>query len=269
MGAHHPLIMGVINVTPDSFSRDGLHGGGPPIREYALRMIASGADILDIGAESSRPGAKAVTLKEERTRLMPAIEAIADLPVPLSIDTRRPEIFRETLRFGTSLINDIGGLEDPGFLSILREHPEVHAVVMHKRGTPETMQDDLRYDDVVSEVFTYLGQRQKALVRAGIDVKRLILDPGLGFGKTREHNFSLLRHMTRLARRGPVLIGASRKRFLDGPDHDLDPEDRDIPTAAVMAWATLHKATIFRTHRPDIARLVRHTLRSIAEDPHD
>lgn len=259
-----PLIMGVINMTPDSFSRDGLHGKSEQVLDCARRMLDAGADILDIGAESSRPGSKPVEPEEERSRLLPALEKIAGLRVPISIDTRRPDIFREAMDYGAVLINDIGGLEDPGFISILRENEEIMGVVMHKKGLPETMQRDPVYHDVVSEVRDYLEKRVRILGEAGVSPDRLILDPGIGFGKTAEHNFTLLRHMDTFAQMGPLLIGPSRKRFLDGPRHDLSPSERDIPTAAVMAWATLNNASLFRTHRPDIAVLVRHTIRSIA-----
>lgn len=257
--------MGVMNVTPDSFSGDGLTGKPAQVYEHAMRMIDAGSDILDIGAESSRPGAKPVTEEEERSRLLPALERIADVPVPISIDTRRPSVFREAMDFGATLINDIDGLVHPDFLAILRNYPEILAVLMHKKGSPETMQENPVYADVVGEVRATLKGRIAALGQAGIARERLILDPGLGFGKTSRHNFSLLRHLDAFTDLGPLLIGPSRKRFLSGPDHDLLPEERDIPTAAVMAWATLNRGSLFRTHRPDLAFLVRRTLRAILD----
>lgn len=263
-----PLIMGVINVTPDSFSGDGLLSGTTSLLDHALRLIDSGAQILDIGAESTRPGSRPVSADEERSRLFPAIKALAEIPVPLSIDTRRPGIFREAMDFGATLINDVGGLRDPGFHTILQENPEIMAVVMHMQGTPETMQRDPFYEDVVSEVYHFFSERSQMLERSGIHRDRLIFDPGLGFGKTTDHNFLLLRHMNSFLEMGPLLIAPSRKRFLDDRDHPKAPEDRDIPTAAVMAWSTLHGASLFRTHRPDIAVQIRRVLRSIAGEDH-
>jgi len=255
--------MGVINVTPDSFSRDGLQGKPELLRDYAQRMVDDGADILDIGAESSRPGSKPVSEDEERGRLLPALDRLAGLPVPLSIDTRRPGIFREAMAFGAVLINDIDGLENPGFVRILQENKEILAVVMHKKGSPETMQVAPVYIDVVSEVRAYLEARVALLGQAGITPERLILDPGIGFGKTAEHNFTLLRHMDTFTKIGQLMVGPSRKRFLSDSRQDLSPEDRDISTGAVMAWSTIHNSTIFRTHRPDIAFHTRRTIRSI------
>jgi len=261
--------MGVINVTPDSFSGDGLHGKKETLFDTVQRMVDSGADLIDIGAESSRPGSKTITREEERSRLFPALEKLSGIMVPLSIDTRRPDIFREAMAFGASLINDIGGLEDPDFLPILQENEGICGVVMHRKGNSDRMQESPVYEDVVTEVRDYLRERVRSLGQAGISADRLILDPGIGFGKTSEHNFSLLRHMDTFTKMGALLVGPSRKRFLNGPHHDLSPEDRDIPTAAVMAWSTIHNATMFRTHRPDIAALIRHTIRSIAGAPND
>ncbi len=258
-----PLIMGVINMTPDSFSGDGLLSGNGSLLDHALRLIDSGAQILDIGAESTRPGSRPISLEEERSRLFPVLEVLAQIPVPLSIDTRRPEIFREAIPFGASLINDVGGLKDPGFIAILQEHPEVMAVVMHMKGTTETMQHAPFYKDVMAEVQNFFTERASSLGQSGVGRDRLIFDPGLGFGKTVDHNFSLLRHMDTFLVNGPLLIAPSRKRFLDDPARPVPPGERDIPTAAVMAWCTLHDVAIFRTHRPDIAFQIRRVLRSI------
>ncbi len=263
-----PLIMGIINLTPDSFSQDGLLTKDASIVDYARHLVDSGADILDIGASSTRPGSKPVPLEEERSRLFPAIEALSEISVPLSIDTRRPEIFQEALPLGASLINDVGGLMDPGFMTILKENPNVMAVVMHMQGTPETMQRHPTYTHVISEVRDFLRSRKTALGQEGIDPSRLIFDPGLGFGKTLDHNLALLRQIEDFSELGPILVGPSRKRFLDDPAHPLPPEDRDISTGAVVAWCTLHKTAMIRTHRPDIAWQVRRVLRSIEGTPH-
>ena len=267
-GKSLPLIMGVINMTPDSFSRDGLLSRDISLLEYAKGLVSAGADILDIGAESTRPGSHPISSDEEHSRLFPAIEVLSEIPVPLSIDTRRPEIFREALRWGASLINDIGGLKHPEFASILKENPDIMAVIMHMQGSPETMQIKPFYEDVLTEVRAFFLERKEALESCGISSSRLIFDPGLGFGKTVAHNLSLLRHMASFSDLGPLLIAPSRKRFLDDPVHPGNPEDRDIQTGAVMAWSTLHGATIFRTHRPDIACQMRRILHMIEGERH-
>ena len=257
-----PLVMGIVNITPDSFSGDGVLSPAQ-IQERASCLIEAGAEILDIGAESTRPGSSPISEIEERDRLQSALAALSSLDVPLSIDTRRPAVFREALAFGASLINDIDGLSDPGFVAILKDFPRVMAVLMHKQGTPETMQDHPHYDNVVESVADFFREKLAALESQGISRDRIILDPGIGFGKTREHNLSLLAKMGRLSRLGPLLIAPSRKRFLDSPGETRLPGDRDFATGGVMAWCCLQGAILFRTHRPDIAREIRRTLRSI------
>ncbi len=258
-----PLVMGIVNITPDSFSGDGVLSPAQ-IQEHAACLIEAGAEILDIGAESTRPGSSPISENEERERLQLALAALSSLDVPLSIDTRRPSVFREALPFGASLINDIEGLSNPGFVDILRDSPRVMAVLMHKQGTPETMQDHPHYENVVESVEDFFREKLAFLESQGISRDRIILDPGIGFGKTREHNLSLLREMGRLSRLGPLLIAPSRKRFLDSPEEPRLPADRDFATGGVMAWCCLQGALLFRTHRPDIAREIRRTLRSIA-----
>ncbi|MGC8529613.1 MAG: dihydropteroate synthase [Leptospirillia bacterium] len=257
-----PLIMGIVNITPDSFSGDGVLSPAQ-IQERASCLIEAGAEILDIGAESTRPGSSPVSENEERERLHLALSALSSLEVPLSIDTRRPVVFRDALPFGASLINDIDGLSDPGFITILQDFPRVMAVLMHKQGSPETMQDHPHYENVVESVAEFFREKLEFLQSQGISRDRIILDPGIGFGKTREHNLSLLAEMKRLSRLGPLLIAPSRKRFLDAPGETRLPADRDLSTGGVMAWCCLQGALLFRTHRPDVAREIRRTLLSI------
>ncbi len=257
-----PLVMGIVNITPDSFSGDGVLTLAQ-IQERASCLIEAGAEILDIGAESTRPGSSPISEEDERERLLPALSALTSFEIPLSIDTRRPRIFREAMAFGASLINDIEGLSDPGFTDILREFPHVMAVVMHKQGPPKTMQENPRYDDVVATVEDFFRQRLSSLESQGISRERILLDPGIGFGKTREHNLQLLAETARLARLGPLLIAPSRKRFLDPPDALRSPAERDLATGGVMAWVQIAGATLFRTHRPDVAREIRRSLKAI------
>ncbi|MHB8368117.1 MAG: dihydropteroate synthase [Leptospirales bacterium] len=262
-----PLVMGIVNVTPDSFSGDG-RLSPDHIRAHACRLIDAGAEALDIGAESTRPGSLAVPESVERERLLPALDALADLDIPLSIDTRRPSLFKEALSFGATLLNDIGGLCDPGFLAILRENPRIMAVLMHAQGSPDIMQKDPRYDDVVATVETFFREGLDRIEENDIPRDRVILDPGIGFGKTREHNLALLRESDRFASLGTLMVAPSRKRFLDSTGEDRPPADRDIATGAVMAWSLLHGASLFRTHRPEIAREVRSTLLAIVGNSH-
>ena len=259
-----PLVMGIVNITPDSFSGDGVLTPAQ-IQERASGLIEAGAEILDIGAESTRPGASLLSADEERERLLPALSALASFDIPLSIDTRRPAIFRESLPFGASLINDIDGLSDPGFIDILQEFPHIMAVLMHKQGTPQTMQERPEYDDVVATVEDFFRHGLASLESRGISRDRVLLDPGIGFGKTREHNLSLLAETARLARLGTLLIAPSRKAFLDTPGNRRSPDERDLATGGVLAWVQMQGASLFRTHRPDVAREIRRTLKAIED----
>ncbi len=263
-----PLVMGIVNITPDSFSGDGVLSPAQ-IKERASCLIEAGAEVLDIGAESTRPGSTPISAEEERARLLPALSALASLEIPLSIDTRRPEIFREALTFGASLVNDVDGLINPGFTTILQEFPHVMAVLMHRQGTSETMQDKPYYDDVVTSVETFFRSGLASLQSQGITPDRILLDPGIGFGKTRNHNLCLLAETARFARLGPLLVAPSRKRFLDAPDNPRSPMERDLATGGVMAWVHLQGATLFRTHRPEVAREIRRTLKAIETVRHE
>lgn len=211
-----PKIMGVVNATPDSFS-DGGHYFDPGLAaDHAAELFANGADIVDIGGESTRPGATPVSLEEERRRVLPVIDRIAKTAVgPVSIDTTKAEIARRALDSGAVVVNDISGLSfDPQMVSVCAR-ANAGVVCMHMQGNPATMQLAPRYGDVVSEIADYLASRLEALEQAGIPRERVVVDPGIGFGKTAEHNIALLRNVARLRSLGrPVLIGHSRKRFL-------------------------------------------------------
>lgn len=210
-----PLLMGIVNVTPDSFSDGGRYFDAKAAVTHALELVRQGADLLDIGGESTRPYAKSVDEAEELRRVLPVVEAlVGQVDVPLSIDTSKPVVAREALAAGAEIINDVSGLADPAMIEIASRSGAA-VCVMHMLGTPRTMQDDPVYEDVVSDVLGFLRGRRDALMAAGISQDRIALDPGIGFGKTMEHNVQLLRHIDRLHELGcPVLVGHSRKRFI-------------------------------------------------------
>jgi dihydropteroate synthase len=240
-------IMGVVNVTPDSFSDGGLHLTRDAAIAHARRLIDEGADIVDIGGESTRPGAQAVPLDEERARVLPVIEALAGSGVPISVDTRKPALMREAIEAGASLVNDIDALESPEALEIVAG-ASVAVCLMHKQGDPQTMQQNPHYDDVVTEVRDYLARRLQAAVNAGIARERIVVDPGFGFGKTYDHNLALLRSLPALAALGvPVLAGLSRKAML-GRITGRPPHERVHASVAAAIYAAEKGARILRVH---------------------
>jgi dihydropteroate synthase len=235
--------MGILNVTPDSFSDGGRHDAVDAALARARELVVQGADILDVGGESTRPGARPVSEEEEASRVLPVVERVVGLGVPVSVDTRKPAIARAALELGAHMINDVSGLGDE-MLTVAQEF-DVPAIAMHMQGTPETMQESPRYGDVVAEVVEYLSRRQRAARTRGVQV---VLDPGIGFGKTLEHNLDLLRQLGRLRRLGsPVLIGLSRKGFL-GQLTGLEVDQRLEATIAANTIAVLHGADIVRVH---------------------
>lgn len=211
-----PKIMGIVNVTPDSFS-DGSQYLDPGLAaEHVAHLVAMGADLLDIGGESTRPGATPVPPEEELRRVLPVIERIAnETRVPLSIDTRNAEVAQRALDSGAVIVNDVSGLTfDPAMASVCAR-AEAGVICMHMQGTPATMQQNPHYDDVLAEVAAYLAERLDALEQAGIPRERIVIDPGIGFGKTAAHNLTILQNVDRFRALGrPILIGHSRKRFL-------------------------------------------------------
>ena len=211
-----PKVMGIVNITPDSFSDGGLAGTLEGAVVHALHLVAEGADLLDVGGESSRPGAEPVPLDEELRRVIPVVEALAPrVAVPISVDTTKAEVARQALRAGASIINDIRGLDGDPELSRLVAEAGAGVVLMHMAGTPQTMQDNPRYDDVVREVRDDLARRIERAEASGIPRDRIAIDPGIGFGKTFEHNLELLRNLDRFANLGcALLVGTSRKGFL-------------------------------------------------------
>lgn len=208
-----PLIMGIVNLTPDSFSGDSLLNSSHAVA-HALAQIAAGAQIIDIGAESSRPGAISTSLEEELDRLLPVLELLRDCGVPVSVDTYKPAVMRAAIDYGAAMINDIYALRMPGALEVVAAS-DCAVCLMHMRGEPLTMQQNPFYDDVVVEVRSFLSGRVAATAAIGIAPERLVLDPGFGFGKTLQHNLRLLRHLPAIEVNGlPILAGLSRKSML-------------------------------------------------------
>jgi dihydropteroate synthase len=240
------LLMGVVNVTPDSFSDGGLFLDPAKAVEHAKRLVDEGADILDVGAESSRPGSDPVNEDEEWVRLGPVLERLLrEVDAPVSVDTYRPRTAQCALRIGAHMINDIGGLTDPAMVETVARHA-VPVVIMHMKGRPKTMQQHVHYEDVVEEVKSFLEQQAQLAARAGI--RQIIIDPGIGFGKGVEHNLQLLRRLGELAALPyPLLVGPSRKSFL-GTLTGAVVSDRLEATLAAVTAAVLGGADIVRVH---------------------
>lgn len=239
--------MGVVNITPDSFSDGGRFLATGAAIAQARQLADDGAAILDIGAESTRPGAQPVGESEELARLLPVLEAIRDLPLPVSVDTRRAGVMRAALAAGASMINDVEALMLPGALEVVAGS-DCGICLMHKKGDPATMQQDPRYEDVVTEVCEFLLERVTAAERAGVSPERLVIDPGFGFGKTVAHNLTLLRNLSRFAGTGlPVMAGLSRKGTL-GRLTGRTVTERMPASVAAALLAAQRGATILRVH---------------------
>ncbi len=257
------LVMGVLNVTPDSFSGDGLLTGPgwlDRVVELGRRMVQEGADLLDVGGESTRPGADPVPLDEELRRVVPAVEALrAAVEVPISVDTTKAEVARRALRAGADLVNDISALRfDPEMARVVAE-AGCGVVLMHMKGTPKDMQADPRYENVVAEVREFLAERLRWAEQQGISRDRVVLDPGFGFGKRPEHNLALVRNLRVFRELGcPVLLGPSRKSTIGVVLGGLPPADRVEGTAAVVALAVAYGVDVVRVHDVRVmARVVR------------
>ncbi|MBI5109284.1 MAG: dihydropteroate synthase [Rhodocyclales bacterium] len=247
LNAERPLIMGIVNLSDDSFSGDGLHGDTSAAVAQGLRLIEEGAHILDVGAESSRPGAQPVPAAQEIARLLPFVEALRNCGVPLSIDTVKPEVMQAVLSAGADMINDINALRAPGALAAVAAS-KAGVCLMHMQGEPASMQHDPRYGDVVAEVAEFLGERVAAAEAAGIPLNRIVVDPGFGFGKSLEHNIALLRRLDELLVPGlPLLVGMSRKSML-GLITGRTASERVSAGIAAHILAVLRGARILRVH---------------------
>lgn len=244
-----PVVMGILNITPDSFSDGGRYLEPVAALDHAAHMLREGAAMIDVGAESTRPGASPVSLQEEMDRILPVVELLANkLDVVISVDTSSPEVMREAAALGAGFINDVRALRRPGAL-LAAAATGLPVCLMHMQGEPEGMQVGPHYADVVAEVGQFLEGRMQACVEAGIERSRIVLDPGFGFGKTLEHNLNLLRDLPRTAGLGcPVLVGVSRKSMLGALIGNAPIEDRLYAGVAAAAIAVLKGAKIVRAH---------------------
>ncbi len=243
-----PLLMGIINVTPDSFSDGGLYADTQAAIAHGLKLVEEGADILDIGGESTRPGATPVALEQELQRVLPVIKGLSQhIAIPISIDSYKPQVMRAALAAGASIVNDVRALQEPGAIDVVAES-DAGVCLMHAQGTPQNMQDNPQYDDVVSEVAAFLRARAQALLDAGVSKDRICIDPGFGFGKRSCHNIALLKQLPRLCGLGyPVLAGLSRKSVL-GQIAGGEVENRLAASIAAAMIAAMKGAAIIRVH---------------------
>jgi dihydropteroate synthase len=244
-----PLVMGIVNVTPDSFY-EGSRFGPREAADEVLRQVEAGADLVDIGGQSTRPGSEPVPVEDELSRVAPVFEALSGrIAAPLSIDTDKARVARECLAAGASIVNDVSALShDPDMPEAARAAEAV--ILMHYGGkySPKTMQDAPQYGDVVSEVRAFLAERREAFRLAGGDPARVLVDPGIGFGKDLTHNLSLLKHLDTLTGLGPVVLGVSRKSFLGRVCHDAGPQERLEGSLAVACWGALRGVRVLRVH---------------------
>lgn len=248
------FVMGVLNVTPDSFFDGGVYPHKQGAVECARQMVSDGADIIDVGGESTRPGSEPVSIDEELRRVIPVIEEIKDLGIPISIDSYKPRVVKEAFNAGASMVNDINGLRTPGMIELAAEL-DATVVLMHMQGTPKSMQDKPRYQEVVNDIKSFFTQQTTKALDAGVKKENIILDPGIGFGKTLEHNLEILRRLSEFKTLGfPILIGPSRKSFI-GEIIGLPPEERLEGTLAALALSIMKGVDFIRVH--DVKEAVR------------
>jgi len=239
--------MGIVNVTPNSFSDGGRYFDPARAIEHGLEMRGHGADLVDVGGESTRPGAEPVSEQAELARVMPVVEALVREGVPVSIDTLKPGVMRAAIEAGAAVVNDVNGLRAPGAVEVVAR-AGVGVCIMHMQGTPETMQDDPQYDDVVGEVGAFLLERAEVLENAGVAREQIVLDTGFGFGKSLEHNRELFRAIPRLAALGfPLLVGVSRKRMI-GQFTGRGMDERTAGSVAAALLAAQNGASVLRVH---------------------
>ena len=242
----HPIIMGILNVTPDSFSDGGRFLSPEAAISHAKQMVADGAEIIDIGGESTRPGSDPVPAEEELHRVIPVVDALLrEVDVPISIDTMKPEVADACLKLGVHILNDVTGLRNPDMIKIAAKY-NIPTIIMHMKGMPKTMQLESSYDNVIEDIKSYL--QQQAIKAKATGISQIILDPGIGFGKTVEHNLTIIKNLLQFKKLGyPLLIGPSRKSFI-GKILDLDVDNRLEGTIAAVTAAVFYGADIIRVH---------------------
>lgn len=246
-----PWVMGILNLTPDSFSDGGLVRGIDAARARAQQLQAQGADIIDVGGESTRPGAEAVSPEEETHRVLPVLEALQDLGLPLSLDSRRPQVVAAAMKIGIDMVNDVTGFRDAGMQALLGTIRDAGCAVcvMHMQGEPQTMQQAPQYADVVTEVFGFLQQQQQHLLACGFRADQIFLDPGFGFGKTLAHNLALLQALPQLSAGSQLLVGLSRKSLIAALlGRDAPVRERLAGSLAAVLYAAQQGARIVRVH---------------------
>jgi dihydropteroate synthase len=244
------LVMGILNITPDSFADGGRYSTTDLALKRAEEMMSEGVEIIDVGGESTKPGADRITQAEEVARVIPVIKELAKKDTPISIDTTRASVAEQAIKLGVSYVNDVsGGLADPEMYKLIAKHPKVQYIIMHWRAHSKTMQNHAIYKNVVKEVKEELEERIEDAIKAGVNPDQIIIDPGLGFAKLPEHNWELLRNIDRIALLGyPILIGASRKRFLGELTGSSNPDDREAASIAVTAMVAKQGVWGVRTH---------------------
>ncbi len=247
--------MGIVNATPDSFYSRSRFFAPSIAAERAFKMVEEGADIIDFGGESTRPGSEPISVQEELDRVLPVLELLKNLPVPISIDTQKAKVARQARLLGASILNDISALRfDPDLVKEALHFEWV--ILMHRGGkNTKTMQDNPVYTDVVKEISSFLRERKRFFVRAGGKPGQLLVDPGIGFGKTLNHNLEILHHLREFAKISPLVVGASRKGFIGKVYPDSGPEERLSGSVSVACWAALQKALMVRVH--DVSETVR------------
>jgi len=259
-----PVVMGILNVTPDSFSDGGKYLQEDVALEHAMELVEHGAEIIDVGGESSRPGSTGVTAAEETARTIPIIQKLSSsLNIPISIDTTKAAVARAAIDAGATIINDISALRDDPAMAEVAFKSGSGIILMHMRSKPATMQDDTSYRDIVGEIYTFLAERIEACLASGISSNSLIIDPGIGFGKDIKGNLTILKHISEFRSLGmPIMVGHSRKSFI-GKILESEPHEREEGTDAVTAWATLNGVEMVRVHNCRNAVRIRSMIRSV------
>lgn len=244
------LVMGILNITPDSFADGGKYFSKDAAINHGRRLITEGADIIDVGGESTRPGAERVSEDEELSRVIPVVEELVKDGAVISVDTMRANVAKEAIGKGASYINDVsGGLADEKMADVIAKNPKIQYIVMHWRGHSKDMQSNAEYKDVVRDVKDELDERVISLINQGVGTEQIILDPGIGFAKTSEHNWALLQNIERLQMLGyPLLVGVSRKRFLGELINSKEPDSREFATIALTTELARQQVWAVRTH---------------------